>query len=116
MSKVEHTIPQDNGAEHKIIAESFIDPINGRLVFFHVLTRPNPVSPWSYLSERPHPDWRSMSVAEYIKNGRSEALQAVGTGNLLKVLDMLEQLDGSVLIQEEQLHYQGRARMSQGQA
>ncbi len=103
MSRVEHIIPTTNGAQHKIIAESFIDPVHGRQTSFYVLSRPHPASPWTYLSERPHPDWRSMSVDEYLKNGRSEALNAVGSAEVMKALSMLEKLDANALDQEERL-------------
>lgn len=103
MSRVEHIIPTANGTQHKIIAESFFDAVHGRQTSFYVLSRPHPASPWTYLSERPHPDWRSMSVDEYLKNGRSEALNAVGSAEVLKALIMLEELDARALDHEEQM-------------
>jgi len=45
----------------------------------YVLRRDTPERPWVLCSDRPHPDWRSMSVDEYIKRGRSEMLQTVST-------------------------------------
>ena len=40
---------------------------------------------WELLSDRPHPDWLTMSVDEYGKYGRSEVLQAVSPGEILRL-------------------------------
>jgi hypothetical protein len=41
------------------------------------------------LSDRPHPHWRSMSVYDYISHGRSEMLQSVSLGEILKLTSMI---------------------------
>lgn len=52
-------------------------------VFVH--HRNTAAEPWALASDRPHPDWRTMSVADYIQHGRSKVLQLVSPGELLAV-------------------------------
>jgi len=55
----------------------------------YVHRRESPLHDWKLMSDRPHPDWRKMSVDEYVKHGRSEMLQAVTHGEILKVTNAL---------------------------
>lgn len=43
---------------------------------------------WVLLSKEPHPDWRTMPVDEYAKSGRSEFMQKVSFGELIKFKQM----------------------------
>lgn len=46
--------------------------------------RPGADQPWARVSDRPHPDWRAMSVQAYVERGRSQLLQLLGSpGQLL---------------------------------
>lgn len=55
-----------------------------------VFRRPSPSHNWTLCSDRPHPDWREMTVDEYIKHGRSEMLQAATHGEILTVTSLLK--------------------------
>jgi len=51
----------------------------------YVLHRESPAHEWRVANNRPHPNWRRMSVNEYIKHGRSEMLQIASPCEILKV-------------------------------
>jgi len=89
MTRLETLIPRPDGAEVKIVAQaSFgLDMKFSADVF--VLRRESVNDDWRVLSDRPHPDWRTMSVDEYIKRGRSEMLQNVNHGQILKAAQTL---------------------------
>lgn len=89
MATVEKLILRKDGSEVKIVAQEFFGLGLARSVGVHVLRRTNPTSNWNLCSDRPHPDWRSMSVSEYVKRGRSEMLQAVSPGEILSVITAL---------------------------
>jgi len=40
-------------------------------------------------SDRPHADWRGMSIDHYMMHGRSEMLQSVSSGEILKLTSMI---------------------------
>lgn len=41
---------------------------------------------WRYVGDRPHPDWRKMSVDEYIQRGKPEILTVFGNwGQILTI-------------------------------
>ena len=85
MSKVEHFIQRKDGSEVKVVAQECFGEGLTRSVDVYVLRRDGPDSQWSVCSDRPHPDWRSMSVDEYSRSGRSEMLQAASPGEILSV-------------------------------
>lgn len=89
MAIIEHLIRRADGSEVKIVAQEFFSINQQRSIGVYVLRRDNPDSNWHCCSDRPHPNWRSMSVDEYVKHGRSEMLQTVTTGEILKVISAL---------------------------
>jgi len=102
MAKVEHLIQRENGSEVKVVAQECFGEGLTRSVDVYVLRRDTPESPWALCSDRPHPDWRSMSVDEYTKRGRSEMLQTVSHGEILKAVIELNKLsDGMGFIVED---------------
>lgn len=90
MAIIERLIRRANGAEVKIVAQEFFGAGLARSVGVHVLHRESPESNWKLCGDRPHPNWKTMSVEEYIKNGRSEMLQKVSAGEILRVIHTLE--------------------------
>lgn len=90
MAIIERLIRRANGAEVKIVAQEFFGAGLARSVGVHVLHRESPESNWKLCGDRPHPNWETMSVEEYSKNGRSEMLQKVSPGEILSVVCMLE--------------------------
>lgn len=81
--KVTRILPRADGSEVKIVATDMSNPGGKRSVDVTVFRRATPEQPWEYCSDRPHPDWRTMSVDEYVKRGRSPMLQAVTHGEIL---------------------------------
>lgn len=85
MARVEQLIDRQDGSQVKIVAQEFGGLGLHYSVGVHVLRRENPQADWKLCSDAPHPDWREMSVDEYVKNGRSEKLRTVSHGEILKV-------------------------------
>lgn len=89
MARVENLIERPDGSEVKIVAQPSFG-LDGKFTAdVFVLGRESVKHDWRVLSDRPHPDWRSMSVDEYTKRGRSEVLQAVTHGQILKTAQAL---------------------------
>lgn len=88
ISTVTQIIQRPNGAQVKIVATDFGGPF-GRNVGIDVFRRDDESQPWKLCSDRPHPDWRTMSVDEYIKRGRSEQMQAASFGELHRVSSLI---------------------------
>ena len=91
MGIAEKTIQRSDGSEVKIVAQEFFGTGLHRSVGVHVLRRENEQATWKLCGDRPHPDWRTMSVDEYVKNGRSEVLQTVTHAEILKVTSALRE-------------------------
>jgi len=90
MAMAEKLIQRKDGSEVKIVAQEFFGAGLARSVGVHVLHRNNSKDDWQLCNDRPHSDWRTMSVDEYVKQGRSEMLQLVSPGEILKVVAELE--------------------------
>ncbi len=88
--KAQQTITRPNGAEVKIVAEECFGAGLHRSVSVFVLYRGSNAEEWSLASDRPHPDWRSMSVEEYKRHGRSKMLQVATPAEILKTINQLE--------------------------
>ncbi len=84
-AKAYQVLTRPDGSEVKIVAQQVIDLGRPAGVDVYALHREAPDQPWRVLSNLPHPDWRVMSVDEYTRRGRSELLQHVSHGELLKV-------------------------------
>lgn len=89
MAKVERTLQRKDGTEIKIVAQTCFGMGLTRSIDVYVLVRQSPAHQWRVASDRPHPDWRKMSVADYIKSGRSEMLRLVAPGEILSVVNTL---------------------------
>jgi len=87
--KITQIIQRDDGSEVKIVAEKFYGLGLHCSIGVYVLRRESPNHQWSLTNDKPHPDWREMSVNEYIKRGRSEMLRTVSHGEILKVTSAL---------------------------
>lgn len=74
-----------DGSEVRITANPFFDIGMKPAVDLHVHHRKSSSASWELASDRPHPDWREMSVSEYIKRGRSEMLRLVSPGEILQM-------------------------------
>ena len=88
-AKLERILRRADGSEAKIVAQAFFDINMKCSVDVHVFRRTGPDHDWKLTSDQPHPDWRKMSVDEYIKHGRSEMLQTVSHGEIFKTSNAL---------------------------
>ena len=89
MARVEKIIRREDGSEVRIVATEMFGEGLYRSVDFYVHRREDALSAWKLCSKSPHPDWRSMSVDEYVRHGRPEFLRFVWWGDIFKVMAML---------------------------
>ena len=90
MSKASQLLQRADGSQVKIVAEECFGTGLHRSIGVYVLRRDTAEHPWQLCNDRPAPNWRSMPVADYVKHGRSEMLQTVTPGEMLKVVQLLE--------------------------
>lgn len=89
ITKLTQIIQREDGTEVRIVAQAYFGAGLHRSVGVDVHKRESPDQEWVLLSNKPHPDWLKMSVADYIDHGRSPMLQAVSHGELLKVISAI---------------------------
>lgn len=89
ITKVSQIIQRKDGSEVRIIAQAFFGLGLSRSTDVCVHRRESHEHCWKLCSDKPHPDWRTMSVDDYIKHGRSEVLQAVSPGEILKLTNAI---------------------------
>lgn len=89
MAKVEQVIQRADGSEVKIVADAYTGTGLTYSIGVHVHRREDPRHAWKLMGDRPHPDWRKMSIDDYIKHGRPEMLRVVTIGEILKVTNAL---------------------------
>lgn len=89
ITKVTQIIQRADGSEVKIVAQSYTGAGLTQSIGVDVFRRESPDRPWKLCSDRPQPTWRAMSVDEYVKHGRSEMLQFVSVGEILKVSSVI---------------------------
>ena len=87
--EVQQILQRKDGSEVRIVAQEFFGKGLTRSVGVYVHRRQGPNHAWKLASDRPHPNWRKMSVQEYTGHGRSEMLQVVSPGEILKVIGAL---------------------------
>lgn len=91
VTKMSTVVQRADGAQVKIVAETMFGAGLHPSTDVFVLKRENASADWRLCSNQPHPDWRKMSVDEYKTRGRSEMLQTVTHGEILKVTRALGQ-------------------------
>ena len=84
-TKVTRIIPRNDGSAVKIVAQAYFGTGLHLSVGVDVFRRQNSAQNWVLCGDKPHPDWRKMSVDEYVKNGRAEKLQVASHGEILSV-------------------------------
>ena len=88
--QVSEIIDRADGSQVKIVAEEGFGIGLHRSIGVYVLSRADKTQPWQFCNERPDPNWKTMSVADYVKNGRSKMLQTVRPCEILRVAQQLE--------------------------
>lgn len=89
MARLEQVIQRKDGSEVKIVAQACFGSGLACSIDVYVLRRESPNHAWKLTSDRPHPDWRKMSVEEYVKHGRSEMLRVSSIGEIVKATNAL---------------------------
>jgi hypothetical protein len=88
-TKVTRILPREDGSEIKIVAQAYFGVGLHRSVGVDVFRRRDSSQQWALCSDKPHPNWRAMPVAEYVQYGRSEMLQAATPGEILSVVGLI---------------------------
>jgi hypothetical protein len=89
ITKVTQNFERKDGSEARIVAHAVCDLGGLGPVHVYVHRRESPEHSWKLCSDQPHPDWRTMSVDEYNKRGRSEKFQTVSHGEIFKVTNLI---------------------------
>lgn len=91
ITKVTQLMQRDDGSEARIVATACFGAGLHMSIDVYVHRRPNAEAPWELCSQDPHPDWKTMSVADYIDHGRSPMLRTVSQGEILRATSMIGQ-------------------------
>lgn len=89
ITKATRVIQRQDGSEVRIVVEQMIGLGLHNSIGVYVFSRETPDQLWVLRSDRPHPDWRGMSVDDYMVHGRSEMLQLVSPGEILKLTSII---------------------------
>lgn len=89
ITKVTRVFDREDGSQARIIAEQFTGLGLNHSVNVMVHFRSSGTSIWKLCNDRPHSNWKEMSVEEYCRSGRSEMLQTVTPAEILKVSSMI---------------------------
>lgn len=85
ITKITQTLTRADGSEVRIVVEQAFGRGLTPSLGVYVLRRPTSADNWQLCSTAPHKDWRTMSVDEYKKHGRSEMLRYVTCGEILRL-------------------------------
>ena len=72
ITKITQTLKRPDGSEVRIVVQQSFGLGLTPSLGVYVLRRPTTVDNWQLCKNTPHKDWRTMSVDEYQKHGRSE--------------------------------------------
>jgi hypothetical protein len=89
VTKLTRIIPREDGSEVRIVAQAYFGAGLHCSVGVDVFRRQSSGHNWTLCSKEPHPDWRQMSVDEYVRHGRSEMLQTASHGEILAVVNAI---------------------------
>lgn len=78
-----------DGSQVRLLAQDYSLPGQLPAIGVDVFRRANPHLNWQLCSNTPDPDWRFMSVQEYVERGRSEALRFVSPGEIAQAVGRL---------------------------
>ncbi len=89
VTKYTKVISRDDGTEVKLVAQAFFGAGLHRSVNVDVFRRASSQDSWHLCSDQPHPDWRTMSLEQYSRMGRSERLRTATHGEILAAASMI---------------------------
>ncbi len=84
MAILEQILQRPDGSEVRLLAQAYFGLGLHCSIGVDVFHRATPANAWQLASDRPHPDWRTMSVDEYVKRGRCEKFRVASIGEILK--------------------------------
>lgn len=91
ITKVTQIIPRQDGSEVRIVVEAMYGAGLHQSIDVRVHRRNKTDENWIYCNNQPHPDFKSMSRENYLKNGRSEMLNTVTPAEILKLTKLIGQ-------------------------
>lgn len=89
ITKITQIVQRADGSEIRIVAQALFGFGLKLSIDVYVHRRESSEHSWKLCSNRPHADWRKMSVDNYIKYGRSEMLQVVSPGEILRAISAI---------------------------
>ena len=89
ITKISQVLKKTDGTEVRITALAMTGSGLAQSTDVYVHVRDNPKQAWRLCSKDAHPDWRTMSAQDYVRNGRSEMLKVVTPGQILKVVSFI---------------------------
>lgn len=81
---MQQVLTRANGSQVRITATVMFGRGLTPSIDVYVHHRENESQAWKLASDRPHPDWRSMSVDDYIKRGRAEIFRLCSHGEIFR--------------------------------
>lgn len=90
--KLEKFLTAPTGQEVRMLAQAYVGRGLDIGIGLDVFVKDTPDSAWRLCRNSPHPDWRSMSVDDYIAWGRPEWLKYVSHGQAIQIKQELEAL------------------------
>ena len=90
--KLEKFLTAPTGQEVRMLAQAYVGRGLDIGIGLDVFVKDTPDSEWRLCRNSPHPDWRSMSVDDYITQGRPEWLRYISHGRAIVVKQELEAL------------------------
>jgi len=81
---MQQILTRANGSQVRITASIMFGRGLTPSVDLYVHHRETKGHPWKLANDRPHPDWRTMSVDDYIKRGRAEIFRLCSHGELFR--------------------------------
>jgi len=91
ITKFTQIIKRPCGSEVRIVATAMFGLGLHQSVDIFVHKRENKNAPWQLCNDKPCQGWKSMSREDYIKHGRSEMLNTVSPGEIMKTIQMIGQ-------------------------
>ena len=85
ITKVTQTITREDGSQARIVVQDLTPLRTTKSLDVYVHRRNGVDDEWILCSNTPHPDWKTMSIDDYVKFGRSEQHQTVSHGEVMKL-------------------------------
>ena len=91
VTKLTQVLPRKDGSECRIVVTKMYGLGLVPSVDVYVHRRESPGHDWKLCDDKPHKDWLTMDRDDYVKYGRSEKLEMVSHGEILKLISLIGQ-------------------------